>query len=217
VEEIRMTRHVSLEELKLNHADELKKHFTDWAEKHPEVARRLAERKVLLDRDEAPLLRDLAAAGFSVESVWDLVNRKNPYKEAIPVLLNHITKPYLPVIREGIARALAVQEARYAWATLVELYENEPNICPDGSRGIVKDALGLAVAKTSTEKNIDALIMLARDQTLGDSRIMLLPNLRRSKAPLAQAALEDLSNDPYLQKEIASWRPRKAAVKKIHS
>jgi hypothetical protein len=64
-------------------------------------------------RLEAPLVEELRAAGFQVESAWDFVNTSAPYPEALPILLRHLQRPYPGQIREGIARALGVQEAKF--------------------------------------------------------------------------------------------------------
>ena len=42
--------------------------------------------------DERPLVEDLVKAGFNVTSSWDLVNTKSSYKEAIPILVQHLSK-----------------------------------------------------------------------------------------------------------------------------
>jgi hypothetical protein len=66
-----------------------------------------------LRQAEAPLVQALAEVGLDVKSVWDLVNRATRhYPEAVPLLLGHLQRPYPDAIREGIARALTVAEAR---------------------------------------------------------------------------------------------------------
>jgi len=65
-----------------------------------------------LRAEEKPLLAALADAGVRVNSVWDLVNSKSNYGSALPVLANHLRLAYHPKIREGIARALTVKQAR---------------------------------------------------------------------------------------------------------
>ena len=77
-------------------------------------------------RAEAPLRNALHAAGSQVSSVWDLVNTSSPYPELVPLLLDHIDRPYSDEVREGIVRALAVREARVGWNKLVRLYLSEP-------------------------------------------------------------------------------------------
>lgn len=59
------------------------------------------------------LLADIRRAGFPLhESVYELVNTADSYPEVIPVLLDHLGRPYSDRIKEGIARALTVVEAR---------------------------------------------------------------------------------------------------------
>ena len=149
--------------------------------------------------EEEPLLADLRASGWHVTSVWDLVNTSKPYRTAIPVLLNHLTRQYPDRIREGIARALAVRDAAYAWQMLVAEYLS----VPQGTG--VKDGLAAALAEISSEKVIDELASLAKDRSNGSSRLLLLSGLRRSNSIVARSALLELKHDPALAKEINSW------------
>ena len=159
----------------------------------------LNERSQLLRDDAAPLLEDLKSVGWDVKSAWDLVNTATPYPSAIPVLLNHLKKPYIDRNREAIARALAVPAATYAWSVLREEYKSSPS----GSG--VKHGLAAALSAIVTDDVIDELVMLAKDQSNGESRVLLLNGLRRSRSPVAHDALADLADDPSLAKEIASW------------
>lgn len=70
--------------------------------------------------NEEPLLNELKSAGLSVGSVWDLVNTKKSYLEAIPILGRHLALPYDLRIREGIARALTVPEAKVVAKDILE-------------------------------------------------------------------------------------------------
>jgi hypothetical protein len=162
--------------------------------------------------EEAPILADLAAVGWNIRSVWRLVDG-SARGDAIPVLLKHLLLPYSDRIREGIARALAVRQARYAWPTLVEEYRKAP--IGRGIRGpgeteefrlTTKDGLACAVAAAATEDVMDDLVVLAKDRTLGQSRVLLLSALKKSKAKIAKEALKELASDPDLTREISSWK-----------
>ncbi|MEA3044450.1 MAG: hypothetical protein QOH47_2288 [Sphingomonadales bacterium] len=168
-------------------------------EKDAELAAKAARWRV----EEAPLLADLRLVGWNVDSAWDLVNTRTPYPEAIPVLLDHLRRPYSDRVRDGIARALAVPDARHAWPSLVAEYRAAP------LDSEVKDGLAIAVAQTSSNAVLEQLITLAFDRSLGGSRLFLLRPLRRSRQPTAKLALAELADDPELAKEIASWRKRK--------
>lgn len=73
---------------------------------------RQAEMEARLRAEQKPLLMALADVGVRVNSVWDLVNSKGDYFPAIPVLVTHLQMSYHPKIREGIARALTIRQAR---------------------------------------------------------------------------------------------------------
>jgi hypothetical protein len=157
----------------------------------------LQKREAELRLAEAPLLQDLLAVGYQADSVWDLVNTAIPYPEALPVLLDHLQRPYPDPVRDGIARALAVRQAKFGWHVLVRLYRAEPE--PDGR---VKQGLAAAVAAAADDDLLDELIALLRDVQLGPTRVFLLSALTRSKDPRARAALTELATDPDLAKEI---------------
>ena len=95
----------------------------EWVRQNQERERKRQEFSQMLADEERPLLADLAAVGWQVESVWDLVNTAKRYPVAVPVLLEHLQRPYHNRIREGIARALTVPDARGsgAWEILREL------------------------------------------------------------------------------------------------
>lgn len=146
-------------------------------------------------RAEAPLVQELRAAGYAVESAWDLVNTSSSYTGALPILLKHLGRPYPARVREGIARALAVPEARFAWDRLLELYRHEET-------RDAKDGLAVALSVVASDDVIDALLDLVRDSRHGGSRLLLLDALERSSDPRARAALLDLAADPELGQEI---------------
>jgi hypothetical protein len=170
-------------------------------------AKQEAERKAQADEwrvAERPLVEELGALKLDSEirSVWDLVNRDSPYPSAIPVLLAHLQRAYPSRVREGIARALAVPEARSVWTDLERLYRDETS-------GEVKTALAGALAAALTPSQVPRLVALARDSTLGESRIPLLSALRRSTHQEAVAALHELERDPDLRIELSARRGRR--------
>lgn len=88
------------------------------AETQAKEARYLAE--------ETPLREELHALGYPVKWVWDFVNTAQSYPDALPVLIDHLRRPYSDDVREGIARALAVWEARgLAGGAIVETLREE--------------------------------------------------------------------------------------------
>jgi hypothetical protein len=146
-------------------------------------------------RAEAPLVGALNAAGFAVGSAWDLVNTSAPYPDALPILVDHLQRPYPGRVREGIARALAVPQSKFAWNILTSLYRNE-------TMKDAKDGLAVAIAAAADDDVIEDVIGLVRDMRHGASRLLLLDALERSADPRARAALMELGTDPELKKEI---------------
>jgi hypothetical protein len=157
-------------------------------------------------RAEQPLVEELRRAGFQVDTAWDLVNTKGDYPKALPILLKHVQKPYPGPVREGIARAMAVPSAKFAWDVLVRLYRAEQEVRP-------KDGLAVALAAIADGELLDQLIALVKDTQLGESRVLLLSTLARSKDPRARAALMSVGDDPQLEQEVQAtfkrWQRRK--------
>jgi hypothetical protein len=156
---------------------------------------------------EAPLVEELRKVGVSVTSVWDLVNSVDTPPQALPVLLKHLQDRYPDAIREGIARALAVPAAKFAWPVLVKLYEQE-----QGRQ--TKDGLAVALANIADDETIDELISVIRDRRHGGSRVLLLSALGRSPLPRAQEALAQLADDPELYKEVQAILRRRGRPKR---
>jgi hypothetical protein len=99
----------------------------EWVAQNAAREAKRAEAEAQFRIEEDPIITDLAAAGFEVGSVWDLVNTNERYPNAIPVLLQHLTKPYHVRIREGVIRALTTPDARgvAAEAILAELRQEQ--------------------------------------------------------------------------------------------
>ena len=118
-------------------ADAIMRADPEWVRRHEE---REAAHKARVEQgyrerepENAPLIEELKAAGIKfrpsqiqqwtsdgritssdptpVGSVWDLVNAKHSYPEAIPILYRHLRTAKHPEMVEGIARALTVKEA----------------------------------------------------------------------------------------------------------
>jgi HEAT repeat protein len=165
------------------------------------VARRDARRAQLeaeiaeLRKLQIPLIRDLCSVGYEVKSVWDLVNTSNAYPEALPVLAKHLERDYPPEIKDGIARALAVPDAKFAWPILLKQYIGE-------TQRRTKGGLAAALGAIADDDVLPDLIALLKDRSHGTSRVLLLDGFYRSKDPAALAALVEMQDDPDLIKEV---------------
>jgi hypothetical protein len=174
--------------------------------------RRARERR--FRRLEEPLVADLAAVGFAVGSVWDLVNTREPYPEAIPVLLYHLRRvDYHPDIRQGIARALSRRDpqVKEAIPELLEAFRRDPDPSFNGP----KWAIGNAIETVYDDRYLEEVAELVRDRSHGPARTMLVRALAKSKADLVGETLEALRDDPddevvlVADRALAKWKAQK--------
>lgn len=154
-------------------------------------------------RAEAPLVAELRTLGLEVDSVWDLVDAAEPYPQALPLLVENLQRPYPSRVREGIARALAIPEARSAWTVLLRAYREE-------EAADAKEGLAVALAAVDDDEALEELIDLLDERAHGPSRLHLLRALARSESPRAQKALSELEADPELVRELRALRRRPA-------
>lgn len=157
------------------------------AGKEGEQAR--VRRAVELRDAERPLLADLAQAGISVNSVWDLVNTRSDYSRVMPVLLKHLKVGYPIETREGIARALAIPQARSRWSELVSLFRT-------ASDARFKWALGCALSVAAGPSEVRDVVELLLDRSHGQARLALVSALEALAGPERVEVLESLSTDP---------------------
>lgn len=139
--------------------------------------------------EEAALVQALRDAGFQVRSVYDLVNMKGSYKTAIPILLEHLGRVSHPAVKEGIARALTVKEARGVAATpLVKAFER-------AEQTMVKWAIGNALAIVADESVFEDIVRLVKDPQHGMAREMLAVALGNFKTDASVETLVQLLDD----------------------
>jgi hypothetical protein len=168
----------------------------EWVAAREQQERERHAQVAVWRKAEEPLVRELQEAGYEVETAWDLVNTAEPYPDALPILLEHLGRPYPDRVREGIARALAVRrDARFAWPALVFLYQREP------AGTDAKNGLAAALAAISDRSTLPELIELVEDRRHGASRVLLIGGLTRSRQPEARAAVDRLQDDPEVGEE----------------
>ncbi len=151
-----------------------------------------AEREAVLTAAERPLVDDLRRAGVQVSSAWDLVESRRIDERAVPVLLQHLSRPYPEVIREGIAHALATPASTRFWHDLRKRYLAERAVT-------VKDGLAVALASALPQDGLHDLIALANDSRNGPSRILFFSAL--SKHAAGREALARYMREPELRQE----------------
>jgi len=137
------------------------------------------------------LINELKKAGIVITSIWDLVNTKKEYPEAIDILLKYLPLAKHEKNKEGIVRALTVKEAKgKASSLLIKEYENTPK-----KKDNLRWVIGNAIATVMTSQDIDWLISTVTDKTNGGSRRQLVKALRTVKSQQAIDVLNGLLDD----------------------
>lgn len=135
---------------------------------------------------------ELSKVGVSINDIYDLVNTKEPYPRAIPVLLNLLKKGIEHIgIKEGIIRALAVKEAvGIANPVLFEEYNKTPK-----DKMLLKWAIGNTIYTTITENYIEKAVAIVKDKSNGMSRQMFVLALGKIKSTDIENVLIELLDD----------------------
>lgn len=135
--------------------------------------------------------------------MWDLVNTDVPYPYALPVLLSHLERGGYPDrVMESVARALAVKPAIFAWDRIRRLYLQ-------AKRPGEKEGLAVALRAIAQKPQIDALIEMVQDETLGTTRVLFVGPILRKGGDRGMAVVESLRNDPIVGKEATALLKRR--------
>jgi hypothetical protein len=81
----------------------------EFQKKNQEREARVAVIRERCAKDEAALVEEIRDAGYEIESVYDFVNAREEYPDALSILIRHLEVPHDPKIREGVIRALTVK------------------------------------------------------------------------------------------------------------
>lgn len=142
-----------------------KKKYLEMPRQKDERLKALEER---LRREEKPLVKALREAGVKVKSVWDLVNTREPYPAALPVLLEHLSRSYHPITLEAIARALAMRDSctiARAWSVGLDLYLKitPEQIIEEPDMRRLQDGLVAMLSVLYTRERIPQVLELIKD------------------------------------------------------
>ncbi len=150
-----------------------------------------AEQRLMeIEAEEAPILAELAEAGVKirsnlaqrlglkpdptpVHSISDLVNTRDSYPAAIPILAKHLKSVHHPVLIGNIARALTVKEARTMGAgrvILERLRQTAPCPTQSGDDYQARWALANALTVASDKTMVEEIKTLSADGEYADVR-----------------------------------------------
>ena len=148
---------------------------------------------------------DLQRLGFKRDNI--LILRDYPdYSAAIDVIFEHIQRPYLDRIQETLGRLLAHPSAFKFWRDLLYLYQRADKDLSPGLMDGIAIALSEQCSRSKSPELRNEIIKLLRDRTRGQSRILILDCFRRKRDEESMNLIDELSTDPDLKVEIASWK-----------
>lgn len=176
-----------------------------------------ALKRRLVDRADAEIVQILhERCGLQINSISDLVNTRESFPEAYPVLIDLLDRKYPIRIREMIVRALTDRNAgRPAYAPLVQMYEApESGECHDlADYESLRYALANAIAHLADKADRDKLKAWASDSRYGTSRSAFIDAMKRWKDSSVDSIILACLEDPDTQySAVEAARTRKLTV-----
>jgi HEAT repeat protein len=138
-----------------------------------------------------PVLDELSQAGFDVEWISDLYNKRFNYRRAIPILLRWLPRIENPAVKEGIVRALSVTWAKHTGASTLLIEEFRRPISTPG----LKWAIGNALSIVADDDVLNDILELVQDTANGKAREMLVVALGNMKTSDVNYFLIQLLDD----------------------
>ena len=137
----------------------------------------------------APMLWELAEAGFPVDSLDVFINTAIDYKRVVPILMHWLSRMDDRWVKESIVRSLTTRWARPAAAPLlIDEYRRTQD-------EHLKWAIGNALSVVADDSAFDDLVELVRDKSHGRAREMLAVAIANMKNPSAVDVLIELLDD----------------------
>lgn len=150
----------------------------------------------LLEKEDQRVAAELRAVGIKVDGVYDVVNSRHSYKEAIPVLVKLLPSIQEPRIKEGVVRALAVKEAvgEEVARAMIREFEAIGRSAPPVEQGL-KWAIANTLSVVARDPVFEEVSALVRDEKHGKAREMLAEALARMRDPRAVDVLVELLDE----------------------
>jgi HEAT repeat protein len=143
--------------------------------------------------EELEIQHRLATVGVTIDNIYDLVNTKRRYPEAIPILIQLLQEGVVADYRtrEGIIRALAVSEAKgLAGSVLIqEFYKIPPE------KMMLRWAIGSSIEVVVTNENVNDVLQIVCDKQNGIARQMFVLALGKFDLEIVKKTLIDLLDD----------------------
>ncbi|TRW23601.1 HEAT repeat domain-containing protein [Flavobacterium zepuense] len=156
----------------------------------------------------------LNAVGIVITDIYDLVNSKKAYPDAIPILVGLLEDGIEDEnTKEGVIRALAVKDAiGIATPVLIREYSKLSL-----EKVLLRWAIGNSVYVTMTKGCLDEVIRIVTDKTNGISRQMFVAALGKIKTEETESILISLLDDdevaPHALEALGRLKSLKAVTK----
>jgi len=145
-------------------------------------------------KGEAPsaLISQLHDLGLNVETIAELVNQQLDYREAVPILIEWLSRVDDLDVKESIVRALTTEWAKpEAARPLIVEFREAP---PEEEFGL-KWTIANAIEVVADESVFDDIVALVEDKKHGRAREMLAEALGNVQDPRAISVLISLLNE----------------------
>jgi len=139
----------------------------------------------LATESERPLVTEINATGWKIESVWDLVNFHTDHAALAPILIEHLSNDYHPKIKMAIARALITAKVRSEACSKALVAELELALSESGGQWEgVQQSLTHALAKLahpSIAHEVEALASRCKGTFLSEDLNEAIKRVKRVK------------------------------------
>lgn len=147
-------------------------------------------------RIAAPVIEELRAAGFAVDSLHELQSSGRHYSAAVPILVRWLRRIDKPDVKAAIVRALSVPWAKgIAGPVLIEEFRR---LAPQGqqpSHESVAWDIGNAIEIIFDDSLLNDVVRIVANPINGRSRQMFVLALAKSRAPNLDRILLPLLDD----------------------
>jgi HEAT repeat protein len=135
----------------------------------------------------------LLNVGIEINDIYDLVNARQEYSKAIPVLIELLEKDIITndKVKEGIIRALAIKEARgKAGKVLIEEFNKTPK-----EKALLRWIIGNTMETIISDEELPDILEIVNNKDNGMARQMFVIALGNLKNKHAEYTLINLLND----------------------
>lgn len=152
---------------------------------------------IRLDENENRMVCEaLSKVGLKVNSVYDLVNSNENYPEAIPILVEMLSKVKSDRIKEGVARALTIKNAGKEVAKAL-IKEFESYKTSTESEEYTKWAIANAILVVADNSFFEDIVNFIQNKEYGSGMVggMLVKAIAKMKNPRRKEVLLELLMD----------------------